>query len=312
MVPIIDSLGQAKGYGWGSPSSVIAIGIFGGGATSCNSTTMTTAAEYITFSSLGNSISWGNLTTQGRTVGGMASTTRGLFAGGGTHPVAADTSIGYATFATTGSYSSFGSLNDARWGAGASGSSTRGIIGGGFPGGSSGSSRSSIEYVTIATTGNAISFGSLTVGGHQIASVSSPTRAVWGKRDASGSENSTQDYVTIATTGNATNFGTATIGSSAASLSSNTRGIWATSAIEYITIATTGNAISFGNCQVAVGIRTGLSNSITGVLAGGCVSNALESFTIATTGNSTTFGNIITARELGSSGSSNAHGGIAA
>ena len=63
-----------------------------------------------------------------------------------------------------------------------------------------------IEYVTIATTGNAIDFGDLTVARYRLAACSNGTRGVWGGGYISTYSN-VIDYVTIATTGNAIDFG---------------------------------------------------------------------------------------------------------
>jgi hypothetical protein len=72
-------------------------------------------------------------------------------------------------------------------------------------GGVTSSVTNAIEYVTIATTGNAISFGQLTLARYNVAGCSSGTRGVF----AGGASPITNvmDYVTIATTGNAVDFG---------------------------------------------------------------------------------------------------------
>lgn len=61
-----------------------------------------------------------------------------------------------------------------------------------------------IDYVTIATTGNATDFGDLTVSRGRTADCSDGTRALFG-----GGYNKTNviDYVTVQTIGNATDFG---------------------------------------------------------------------------------------------------------
>ncbi len=78
----------------------------------------------------------------------------------------------------------------------------RGVFGGG------GGKTSLIDYVTIATTGDAINFGDLTLKRYGLAACSNGERGVFG-----GGEPSTSliDYVTIATTGNATTFGNLTV-----------------------------------------------------------------------------------------------------
>ena len=66
-----------------------------------------------------------------------------------------------------------------------------------------------LEFVTIATLGNAQEFGDLTVGRNSTASTSSPTRGVWFGGGAASPLNkvNTIDYVQIMTKGNAVDFG---------------------------------------------------------------------------------------------------------
>ena len=72
-----------------------------------------------------------------------------------------------------------------------------------------------IDYVTIATAGNATDFGDLTVARSVPASASNGTRATFGGGHSSSSvSDDTIDYVTIDTTGNATDFGNLSVGRS--------------------------------------------------------------------------------------------------
>ena len=64
-----------------------------------------------------------------------------------------------------------------------------------------------IDYITIASTGNATDFGDLTAGRRSPGAVSSTTRGVWGGGQTSSQIDNIIDYVTIASTGNATDFG---------------------------------------------------------------------------------------------------------
>ena len=65
----------------------------------------------------------------------------------------------------------------------------------------------SIEYITIATLGNALNFGDLTAVTAESAAMASSTRAInAGGENGSASVNII-NYVTIASTGNATDFG---------------------------------------------------------------------------------------------------------
>ena len=107
-----------------------------------------------------------------------------------------------------------------------------------------------IQYVTVASTGNATDFGDLSdTRGLNTASASS-TRAVFagGIDGTSGNAEDVIDYVTISSTGNATDFGNLTeSGYNLAGVSSGTRAVFGlrardagTNVMDYITIASTG------------------------------------------------------------------------
>ena len=132
----------------------------------------------------------------------------------------------------------------------------RGVFGGGL---NNGNFTNVIQYVNIASTGNATDFGDLNYSGTGGTSAcSSATRGVFGGGYSNGRTN-TMDYITIATTGNAVNFGSLALPSGdsstlgVGSASNSTRGLWAggnptvgvVNVIQYITIATTGNSTSF-------------------------------------------------------------------
>ena len=116
--------------------------------------------EFVTISTLGDGKDFGDLITCFSGLGGCASPTRGIFAGG-TQPANVD-SIEYITFSSKGNAIDFGNLTTTKhyYGAGTS-SSTRGIFGGGEKYNPQ-TFRSEIDYVTIATTGNAADFGDVT------------------------------------------------------------------------------------------------------------------------------------------------------
>ena len=110
--------------------------------------------EYVTISTVGNATDFGNLSVARRFLGGFESSTRGVFAGGGTPTVS--NVIDYITIATTGNATDFGDLTEARETNGAS-NSVRGIS----AGGRNPSVVNTIDYVTIASTGNATDYGDL-------------------------------------------------------------------------------------------------------------------------------------------------------
>lgn len=221
--------------------------------------------DYVTIATTGNAVDFGDLTVARQRVSGLSSSTRGVFAGGQDRNV-----IDYITIASTGNATDFGDMPvDYQWSApGTCASPTRGIIAGGYVqnfAGTINSNVNTINYVTIATTGNATYFGDLTITMAYLGGCSSSTRGVF-----AGQAGSTViSYVTIATLGNAVSFGSLTAAASfgVAACSSQTRGVFAggsstnTNVIQYVTIATTGNATYFGDLPVAKGAMAGCSNA---------------------------------------------------
>ena len=284
--------------------------------------------EYIQISSMGNALDFGDMTysVSGYT-SSCSSSTRGLIAGGFVTPNTGNNTIDSITIASTGNAVNFGDIpQTAIYGMGGCSSSTRGLFAGGYKASSPAADAAllQINYVTIASFGDAQDFGDLTEGVRYSTGASSPTRGIFaGGRDSDGSPNNHNiiSYVTIATLGNAINFGDLLrIGYSAAGNNSSTRAViaggyapGATNQIDYITIATTGNAQDFGDLiGSARGGCAGMSNSIRGVFAGGANPssvNAIEYVTIASTGNGQIFGDLITATGF-VSGMSDSHGGI--
>ena len=131
-----------------------------------------------------------------------------------------------------------------------------------------------IEFVTIASTGDSTDFGDLSGVRANQGGVSSATRGVCGG-------GRTPTFVNI---------------------------------IEYITIASTGNATDFGDLTATRNYLAGCSNSVRGTFGGGynpnsSNSNVIDFITIASTGNATDFGNLTVARNY-LAGLGNGHGGI--
>ena len=177
-------------------------------------------------------------------------------------------------------------------------------------GGNTGSATNKIDYISISTLGNAITFGALnnSVSGPG-GGVSSSTRGLVAGGVTSGAVNINNiDFITLATTGNATSFGilSATVKFIYGG-SNNTRGIFgggetpgATNLIQYVTISTTGNAASFGNLTAARGETGSCSSSIRCLWGSGYLvplsSSIIDYVTIASTGNAVSFGNLTSAR----------------
>ena len=182
---------------------------------------------------------------------------------------------------------------------------SRGVFAGGDVNGT-GSAQNVIDYITIASTGNATDFGDLTVARRNFggSGCSNGTRGVFAGGTQSG-DNNTIDYITIASTGNATDFGDLSVARTLGPVGASniTRGLWAGGnaaggVIDYITIANTGNATDFGDLTVS---RFGLgacSNGTRAAFGGGAGNeyDAIDYVTIASTGNASDFGNLSVAR----------------
>jgi hypothetical protein len=287
-------------------------GVFAGGYTPG----ATNVIDYITISTAGNSIDFGDITTNYRSSGQLSSSTRGIIAGGFTVPSAANRSdIEFITISSTGnSTDSTFDLSVARHNLASLSSATRGIFIGGI--GSPGSVNV-IDYITIATIGNAQDFGDIRASADQgLSACASSTRGIYG---GGVSNTNLIEYITIATLGNANDFGDLTVSpsSSKGCCSNATRGIWgggtSLNTIEFVTIVSTGNSTDFGDLTQS---RSGLSacaSSTRGVFEGGNTPtnvNTIDYVTILTTGNAVDFGDLTVARSFAFGAMSNGHGGL--
>ena len=138
--------------------------------------------------------------------------------GGGQIYPAATNAIEFITIASQGvNAQDFGDLTEAKQLVAAGASNTRGIFGGGDNSGAS----KVINFITIASTGDAQDFGDLSViseyAGMEMASNSS--RMVFAGAGDYPAGSNTMEFINIATTGNASDFGdqTGDYGSSACS-----------------------------------------------------------------------------------------------
>ena len=147
-------------------------GVFGGGDTGSR----TNVIDYVTIATTGNATDFGDLTSTTKSLAGCSSPTRGLFAGGYSAPDGDRTNvISYITIASAGNATDFGDLTAYYALLAGCSSSTVGVFGGGRGGASAGGSgtlTNVISYVTIASTGNASSFGALTQARESLAACS--------------------------------------------------------------------------------------------------------------------------------------------
>jgi len=293
-------------------------GIWMGGASPSD----TDRIDYANLVTGGNALDFGNLTVARHSNGdgGMASRVRGFYARGSS-PIAGR--IEYVTFASGGQVTSstagdgivFGTMqNNITNGQSSASDGTRGIMFGGY---AAPATLGDIQYITMASTGNAKDFGDLTNGGSSSA-FSSPTRAIEVRNAGSQAE-----YVTISTLGNSAAFGNSTYSGGHRAFASNAvRGVGfggelspsgaKTNIIEYITIASLGNALDFGDCIAAIAEGSACSSPTRAVYGGGNPSsqNLMQYVQFASTGNSVDFGGNLTIGRAHSDACSNGHGGL--
>ena len=208
--------------------------------------------------------------------------------------------------------------------AGSFSSSTRGIIGGGYAA-SPVNDITAIEYTTIASAGNAISFGDLATSHFRNSGgCSSSTRGLF---FAGGhpSYYNTIEYIEINTLGDALDFGDqSTAFAWRRCFSSATRG-FSTGGFsgpaapnittDMVTIAAKANGTEFGELSTKVFGMGAFANNVKGVYGGGYtpgyahVVDDIQFFTMASEGNAIDFGNL-TARNGSPAGASNQVRGI--
>ena len=277
----ISSTGNGTDFGdlsaahtrWLSGAASRTRGVFAGGQ-EVPSPGFTNKIQFITFASTGNSTNFTDtLSASKLAMAGMSNETRGVFAGGqapGDDHIAA---MDYITIASTAeTRADFGDLVEDRRNASGVSSQTRGLIAGGSVPGLT----NTIEFVQIATLGDAQDFGDLILARTiNNGCFSNATRGIFGGGVTPG----------------------------------------ATDIMEYVTMASTGNTVDFGNLTVSRGEMGGVSSSTRGVFAGGRTSPStteldhMDTVDIASLGDAVDFGDLDTARR--SPGSvSNAHGGL--
>ena len=313
---LAEALSYTKGGLWPTAGNAAPTAFFNTGASDIS-------LEKVLIGSLGNTTDFGDMSIkEGRS--GIASSTRGIFTSGkdtnDAEPNDPSTLIEYFEVSTGGTLLDFGDLPlKTRLGFGLA-SATRGISGGGNSvnaGTGQQYSINNINYLTIASTGNALDFGDISVARIPSGGGSSPTRGIFMGGDVTGGTNSNViEYITIASTGNGTDFGDMLAATKmGAGASNSTRAITAgtdNNVIQYVTIATTGNATDFGDLLANNEGQGGCASSTRMLMAGGQSNNTrIEYIEINTTGNSADFGDLITGTNGGIGALSNAHGGLA-
>ena len=203
---------------------------------------------------------------------------------------------------------------------------TRGIIAGGYGGSTYSTGAEDIQYITIASPGNATDFGNLTRETSRAGMHSNGSRIVVAGGRAGGTATNSIDYITAATTGNASDFGDLTesrhgMGGGGDATRSVFAGGWGavntgsptgtdSRTIDYITTGTTGNATNFGDLSYYRKYITATSDATRTIFAGGqetasgtnSLVNTMEYVTTQTTGNVTDFGDLLAANYVMNSG----------
>ena len=125
---------------------------------------ITNIIQFVTISTTGNSTDFGDLLNPVYAAQGASNSTRGIISGGDEgSPVGKTNVIQFVTIATTGNAVDFGdSTNKVHIAAGGA-SPTRAAFFGGYTGTGSPNTTNEINFVEIATTGNATDFGDLTL-----------------------------------------------------------------------------------------------------------------------------------------------------
>ena len=283
--------------------------------------------DYLNIQSLGNTISFGSLTTGKYSMGAGASSTRGIFCGGYQGGASPDTDINaieFITIASEGNATDFGDRTVVGRSIAAASSSTRCVMASGLTGAGI---QNTIDLVEFATAANAIDFGDLLAATNDMCNAcNSPTRGIFsgGNTPSSPHRQNVMQFVTMASTGDATDYGDLTEAgrsSYGGTASSNTRGLILiatgdhSNVINFTTIATTGNAANFGDLFTGRYAAGSCSDSTRAVfLAGRTPSyiNTMDTVTIATTGNAIDFGDVSGASggsAFGAAGS-DSHGGL--
>ena len=238
--------------------------------------------------------------------------TRGIF-GGGTRAPAAINEIKFITTSTMGADQDFGDLTKVKRFVVGLADRTRGIFQGGAPDTSPFGGLTDMEFITHASTGDAVDFGDSGTS-HRGAGCADQTRGVFTLGNTS--PYNIIQYITIASAGSSQDFGDLSDSHrniDGSGCSSSTRGIFAGSYtpdtslgrddINFVTISSTGNTTEFGTLStVTFGQMSASSNSTRGIFAGGYggspdSQNTIQFITIASTGNTTDFGDLTNQRK---------------
>ena len=195
---------------------------------------------------------------------------------------------------------------------------TRGLWGGGGP-----SATTTIDFVNVDTTGNALDFGDLLGNENYTRGYGNRTRGLWAQ--SVGPVSDQIEFITIAQQGNSQDFGNLTQSSqSGCHTGDSTRCVFfegtnpTTNVISYVTIASTGNAVDFGDMLQGVRHTCAVQSPTRGIVPGGWTNqpsgsntNIIQYITTSTLGNAADFGDVSISQSLrGHAAGSNAVRGV--
>ena len=235
---------------------------------------------YVSIASSGNAADFVNLAAATYSSSGGGSSTRGIFGGGFTSPTQTNV-IQYVEIATIGNALDFGDLTVARRYPGSASSPIRCVFGGGADTSNPVGGFSTLDYIQIASKGDAKDFGNL-------------SQITW--------------------------FGQGSCSSSTRGLfhtcANSWAPGWATSInVDSIEISSTGNGTGFGDLTLTRSYTGGVSNSVRACFGGGFHGpstvryNTIDYISISSGGNATDFGNLIESRTAPGT-CSDSHGGL--
>ncbi len=309
-------------------------GVTGGGQHGIGDGYNSNLIFYITIQSTGNTSDFGNLTSGRMPSVGASNGTRGLFMAGarrrsisGVHDNYGWSGIDYVTIASTGNATNFGSVSNNNVGtsAGASNGDRATRAGGVYLPTTNYSSQDQIDYVSIATTGNATDLADLTDARSSFTGCSDGIYGYYGGGNkitayygVAGPYTNVNTH-NIATTGNCTTHGSLTPGrqdENQSSCGSNNRLLWwggiqqynilnnsYNPTIRYQTAGTTtSNSSTFGDLSYRRSRISCVNDQNRAVGVGGHYSGdsndrqvagtKIDYVTIATTANATSFGTV--------------------
>ena len=250
---------------------------------------------------------------------------RGIFAGGFSSPPSSYKNIiDYITIDTVAETATdFGDLNNSVIQPAAVSNGTRGVIGGGeAPTGNI----NVLDFITIASTGNASDYGDLNNAAGYLSGDSDGNRGFFAGGQSPTARLDAIDFISISVAANATDFGELTVTRSQLSATSNgSRGVITSgknpspavvyNIIDYITIGTLGDATDFGDGISLKHYHATISDGSRAVTAGGespspAAIDEIEYFNIGSISNASDFNGEITSARRFVGGVSNGSRGV--